>query len=244
MNDDQSVSIIIPAFNEQGNIDAAIDSVLKSVEGLTEDYEIIVIDDGSVDQTAAFAQKRAARNSRVKVFSNQGNQGFGYTFKRGVGLAAKEYVTIFPGDNDMSFDSLRDLIKERGAIDLVITHSVSGHRRSLLRRALSKTFVLVMNFLFGLNLKYYNGAFICRTRVLQSIPLESNSLAALAECIVRLIKSGYSYKSIAFEHTGRKSERSKAITLKSFISVGKTVFILMRDVYSKSQYKQKVSCLT
>jgi len=239
---DQSVSIIVPAYNEEGNIEAALASVLNAVSGRVEDYEIIVIDDGSLDQTAALVQKEAGKNPRIKVFSNAVNRGYGYSFRRGVSLAGKEYVTVFPGDNDMSADSLGDLINARTKAEVIITYSTTPHRRSLFRRLLSMAFVVMMNFLFGLKLKYYNGAFICKTQLLRSVAIQSEGLAVLAEGIVRLIKSGYTYQAIAFEHTGRKCDKSKALTLKSFLAVLNTILILIRDIYFHPEYKKKVSC--
>ncbi len=228
---DNSVSIIVPAFNEEGNIEGAIDSVVSAVEGQIADYEVIVIDDGSRDQTAALVKKRALKNPRIKIFSNDGNQGYGFSFKRGVSLAGKAYVTVFPGDNDMASCSLRDLIIARAKAEVIITYSVTSHRRSWFRRILSKTFVVIMNSLFGMKLKYFNGAFICETKVLRSVSIKSNSLAVLAESIVRLIKAGHSYHAIAFEHTGRMNDKSKAITIKSLAAVSKTIRILVQDIY-------------
>ena len=104
-------------------------------------------------------------------------------------------------------------------------------KRSLLRRMLSRMFVWGMNVVFLLKLKYYNGAFICRRELLQSIPIKSMGLAALAECIIRLLKAGKSYKAIYFEHTGRKHEKSKALNFKSLRTVIATVLFLIKDIY-------------
>ncbi len=238
----RSVTIIIPAYNEEGNIEGALESVVRAVSGLTPDYEIIVVDDGSRDRTAFLTGEKAKRNPQIKIVSNGENKGYGFAFRRGVSLAEKAYVTVFPGDNDMSADSLRDLIQAAGRVDVVTTHVRPNHNRSRLRRFLSRTFVRLMNFLFGLDLKYYTGAFICQTHCLRSITIKSDSLAVLAECMVRLIKSGYSYTSIPFVHTGRKSERSKALRLKSIWAVIRMISVLAYDVHFTPQYKQKRLC--
>lgn len=240
----RSVSVVIPAFNEEGNIQAAIDSVVAAVNPLVDLYQIIVIDDGSRDQTRAFALEKAKTNSRVLVLSNEGNKGFGYSFSRGVKLAEMEYVTVFPGDNDMAGESLAKLVSEIGDTDLVISYMSKTNKRSLFRRVVSKLFVFIMNTLFGLKLKYYNGAFICRTQVLKAVPLKSVGLATLAECLVRMITQGYSYKAIYFEHVGRKSNRSKAFNLKSILAVAETIGILIKDIYFTSPQPQKKLCST
>ncbi len=226
-----SVTVIIPAYREESNIEEAIDNAVSAVSSLTNDYEIIVIDDGSPDKTGDFARLKAETNPNIRVAVNAVNQGFGYSFARGVKMAAKEYVTVFPGDNDMAAQSLEELVASRGGADIVITYMRKTDKRSFLRRILSSFFVGVMNIIFMLNLKYYNGAFICRRQLLQSISIKSMGLAALAECIIRLLKSGRTYKAIYFEHSGRKHEKSKALTVKSFLAVVRTVLVLAKDVY-------------
>jgi len=225
------VTIVIPAFREEGNIEAAIDSALQAAGKASRDYEIIVIDDGSPDKTGDFARLKAQTNPNIRVAANAKNEGFGYSFARGVKMASKEFVTVFPGDNDMSAHSLLDLLEARGSADVVISYMQKTNKRSLVRRTISKIFVVVMNLLFGLKLKYYNGPFICRTSLLKAIPIKSTGLAALAECNVRLLKQGATWRAIYFEHTGRRHEKSKALNLKSFEAILKTIWILWRDIY-------------
>jgi glycosyltransferase involved in cell wall biosynthesis len=235
MND--SISVIIPAFREEGNIEAAIDNVVSVCESLTQNYEVIVIDDGSPDKTGEFARLRAEANSSVRVATNASNEGFGYSFARGVKMATKDFVTVFPGDNDMAADSLKDLLKARGSADLVISYMRKTNKRSFFRRAVSKCFVVLMNTLFGLHLKYYNGAFICRRELLQSVPIKSTGLAALAECIVRLLRKGVAWRAVDFDHVGRKHEKSKAFSFRSVKAVLITIGILIKDEYLTAHQK-------
>jgi glycosyltransferase involved in cell wall biosynthesis len=240
----RSVTVIIPAYNEEGNIAAAIQSVVQAVATRVSDFQVLVIDDGSQDATRERALEKAKLNRNVTVVSNDQNRGFGYSYARGVKLAEKEYVTVFPGDNDMAGNSLAKLIEEMGTTDLVISYMAKNNKRSLFRRIVSKTFVILMNGLFGLHLEYFNGAFIARTQVVQSIPIKSQGLAALAECLVRLIKSGHTYKAIYFEHTGRQNEHSKAFKFKSILAVAKTIVILIKDILLSGPLSPKNVCST
>lgn len=236
----KTLSVVIPAFNEEENIEAAICDVTAAISA-GGDYEIIVVDDGSTDRTALLARSQAVKNPNIKVLVNETNRGFGYSFKRGVAAATKDFVTGFPGDNDMSAGCLRQLLNQIGSEDLVISYMVSQGNRRLVRRLLSRGFVTLLNGLFGLNLAYYNGAFLCRRSLIQSLPIKSDGLGMVAECLVRLIKAGCRYKAIPFEHTGRKHQQSKALRLKSILSVLYTVSILLKDVYfTSSPVRQKI----
>src|ERR1700685_2548884 len=140
------VTIVIPAFREEGNIEAAIDNVQRVAQKAARDYEIIVVDDGSPDKTGDFARLKAQTDPNIRVVVNAANEGFGYSFARGVKMAGKEFITVFPGDNDMSALSLKDLLEARGSADLVISYMQKTNKRSFFRRFVSRIFVMLMNF--------------------------------------------------------------------------------------------------
>src|SRR3990172_3444347 len=98
---------------------------------------------------------------------------------------------------------------------------------------LSRFYVILLNIIFGLHLRYFNGLFICRTELLRSVPLTSDGLAIYSEAKIRLLKRGASVCEIPFEHTGRKYGKSKAVTLKSFYDTIRTVFMLVIDIYTE-----------
>ena len=230
----KSLSIVIPAFNEERNITVAIVSVTEAIRDCVDDYEIIVVNDGSGDRTGEIAEDLKAKDTRLRVLHNIKNMGFGYSYRTGMTLACKDYIGIFPGDNDMSALVLRDLIAAIGQADLITSYMATMRNRSFLRRLLSRSFVFVLNQLFGLKMKYFNGSFICRLSLLRSIHLRSNGLTVIAEALIKLLKMGYSYQEICLEHTGRKQEKSKALTVRSFKETIMFLFFLIKDIYFES----------
>lgn len=91
--DGMTLSIVIPAFNEEGAVQHTIDDVRREMDATGVPYEIIVIDDGSEDRTLDIA-----RAAGVIVDSNQVNTGYGASLKRGIRLAQYEYVAILDAD--------------------------------------------------------------------------------------------------------------------------------------------------
>ena len=225
----KSLTIIIGAYDEESNIKAAINSVVNSMSGLVRDYEILVVDDGSKDSTSAVVKKIAANNHHIRLLQNSTNLGLGVSFRNALKVATKNYVTVFPGDNDMAGSSLRELVLRLDQADLITAYMINPHHRSFARRILSRLFVLFVNTLFNVHLKYYNGPFISKLSLIQKLPLKTTGLTIFAEMKIRLLKSGAQYEEIPFEHQGRKHERSKAISMKSIISTLNTLIILIRD---------------
>jgi len=225
------VSVIIAAYNEEENIGNAVDSVYAALKNLISDYEIVIIDDGSTDDTRKIIAVLSKSDKKIKIITHSQNMGFGSAIQDGIKRATKKYITGFPGDNDMSTYSFRELIKARKSADLIISYMANPGSRPLLRRIASRFFVIMMNILFGLNLKYFNGYLVTRTKLVKSLPLHSNGLAIFAEIIVRLIKKGVSYKEVPFIHKERKTHKSKALSINSVTQTLATIGALVKDIY-------------
>lgn len=229
-----SVSIVIPAFNEELVIGESIATVTKLVQKLIDDFEIVVVNDGSRDKTAETVRVIAKKNKRVKLFQHEKNEGLGKTFRDGIQFSTKKYVTGYPADNDQSPMVLADLIRNRKKADLVSSYVTNANTRTPVRRFISWLFIAVMNTLFGLDLKYYNGYFICRRDLLHTVPLISKGFTIFAEIKVKLIKRGVTFTEIPYETRPRSFGVSKALRIRNIIQ---TIFFiphLYKDIYLNS----------
>lgn len=221
-----SLSIIIPAFNEEKNIRGAIQTAETVAEEGIFDYEILVFNDGSQDQTGIFADREAQRNPKIRVIHNQGNKGFGYNFRKGVEMARCDYLTIHPGDNEHPADTVRNLFAQVGRADLVLAYNSRPEVRPWSRRLCSSIFSYLLNFLFCLRIRYYNGPNIIRREMLRRVPMTTNSFAYMAEIVIQLVKSGADYIETGFFVNGREHGNTKAFKLSNLIQVMLTVLKL------------------
>ncbi len=212
-------------------MDLALSNVLRSLEGLVTDVEIIVIDDGSCDNTRAIAGQWALKDKRISCVRNETNQGYGYSYLRGVSLAAKDHVGVYTADNDMSWESFRELVKQIGQADILSSYMCNTNEREWPRRILSRMFVMIINGVFNIRLKYVNGPFIARRNILQALTVRSRGLTVLAECKVKLMRQGYSCMEIPFKYVPRQGGQSSALSFKSIKAVVKAVSLLFWDVY-------------
>jgi glycosyltransferase involved in cell wall biosynthesis len=225
-----TLSVIIPALNEEGNLEAAVRSVLAAIGTRFEEYELLVFDDGSTDRTGEIADRLAKENDRIRVIHNGTNKGFGYNYTRGVQLARMEYVTLFPGDNEIPLEAIRTILLAVGAADIVIPYISTPEVRPWSRRVVSIGFVVLLNVLFGLRLRYYNGPCIHRRVRLQAVPMRTHGFAYMASILVRLIRSGCTYVEVPMPLQARQHGRTKAFRLKNIISVLGTLAELFWEV--------------
>ncbi len=233
----RSVTVIIPALNEEKNLSAAVATVLEAVGRGFQDYELLVFDDGSTDRTGQIADELAARNSRIRVIHNPRNMGFGYNYLRGVQLARMDYVAMFPGDNEIPGKAVQTVLEAVGSADIVIPHAVNPEVRGWSRRMISRCFVLLINGLFGLRLRYYNGPCVLRRTLLQSVPMKTHGFAYMASILVRLIRSGHTYVEVGIPLQPREHGRSKAFRVKNIVSVVSTLAELFWDVRVRGRRK-------
>lgn len=225
----RSITVIVPALNEEGNIVGTITSITPVLEKNFDDYEIFLFDDGSTDRTGPLADELASKNKKIRVIHNKTPLGLGYNYKRGVKEATKDYVIMIPGDNEITGDSYETMFKAAGQKDIVIPYTVNSEIRPLGRQILSKAYTMVMNLISGFNVKYYNGTVVHKREIIQSVPIETDSFAYQAEALIRLIKTGKTYVETPMYIVDRAHGKSKALKMKNVIRVSKSVFKLFYE---------------
>lgn len=225
-----SVSVIIPAFNEEENIQKTMELVGTLVRQTIKNFEIVVVNDGSTDRTGEIVAAAAKRNRLVRLVNHKTNEGLGKALRDGFGAAAKTYVTGYPADNDQSSRILIDLIRNRRKADLVSSYVTNLYTRPLVRRLISVFFVSLMNSIFHLHLNYYNGYFICRRNLLEKINITSLGFTIFAEIKVKLIKKGVTFVELPYETAPRLKGKSNALRLKNIVQTILFIPRLLKDI--------------
>lgn len=150
-----SITYVVPAYNEEGSIVEALQRLSAVAISDSRDYEIILVSDGSTDETANLARK--SNLSKLRVCEYPINRGKGYALRYGFERATKDYVAFLDGDLDLSpqvMPGYLDLLDEQLA-DFIIgskLHPLSRVNYPLRRRILSRTFNLITRVVTGLKI--------------------------------------------------------------------------------------------
>lgn len=225
-----SLTIIVPALNEEKNIGAVCRDVSRVADQHLADYEILVVDDASKDQTSQVVWSIHEDNKRVRLVRNETTQGLGGAYRVGLREARCRYAMLVPGDNQIVADSLADIFKEVGKADVLVCYIKNQGVRPPWRHAISLLFTAILNFLFRLNLRYYNGTTVLETELARQVVPATSGYAYMAVMLVYLLKGGLSYKQVGFTLQERTYGRTKAFHLKNILSVLKTVLRLFWKV--------------
>jgi len=142
------ISIVIPAYNEEKVIGGTLDEVSEYLEGRGLDYEIILVSDGSTDNTEKIALSKSELNKRIKVLLNERNMGKGFSVKKGC-LAASGNVIVFT-DSDLSYsisevEKPLKMIRSKAADVAIGSRTVSGARIVVHTSQLRKVMSLIFN---------------------------------------------------------------------------------------------------
>lgn len=226
---DRSLAVIMPALNEEGNLAGAVAAVRSVLGPRSQPYEILIFDDGSTDSTGAIADSLARAHREIRVVHHEQPRGLGYCYRRGAELATYEHIVMVPGDNEVPAQSLAALVAEVGAADIVVAYFTNTWIRLRGRQLLSRAFTGLVNTVFGLNLRYFNGPCIHRRVLAQSAMPNTSGFAYMAVLLVRLVTSGYRYKEVGVELGPRDSGRSKAFRFKNIASVGLSLATLLME---------------
>jgi glycosyltransferase involved in cell wall biosynthesis len=155
----RSISIVIPAFNEESRLPATLDKVIAWLRARSfRAVEVLVVDDGSRDQTAAVAQIAAQKFPEIRVLRNPGNRGKGYSVKHGMLQAANEWVLFSDADLSAPIEELDKLLaavdKHNAAVAIgsrALDRSLIGVHQSVFREYAGRFFNLLMRLATGLN---------------------------------------------------------------------------------------------
>ncbi len=223
-----SLSIVLPAYNEEQVIGQTVSDVLAVVQTWTQDFEVIVVDDGSKDQTAAIVSTLMLRDSRVRLVRHEINRGYGAALVSGFAAATKEYTFFMDSDGQFDIRDLATFFPFLNAYNAVIGYRMQ-RQDTLLRKLNAWGWKQAVGLVLGVRVRDLDCAFkLFPTEFLHAHPLETRGAMINAELLYRAKMAGCTYKEVGVHHLPRRAGQATGAKLTVIIRAFKELFVAAR----------------
>ncbi len=217
-----SMSAFFPAYNDEGSIAEMVNRTLALLPRFADDFEVIVVNDGSRDHTAAILDDLAKRHSRVRIIHHPRNRGYGGALRTGFAAATKDLVFYTDGDGQYDVNELEKLVPLMTK-DVDVVNGFKIKRSDSKRRVLlGGVYKLLARMLFHLPIRDVDCDFrLMRRQAIQGIDLVSTSGVVCTEMVYKLHRAGCRFTETPVNHFPRLHGQSQFFTLRR---VGKTAW--------------------
>ena len=201
-----TISLVIPMFNEEANIQHAIEYATDALSQHASEYEIVIVDDASTDQSPELVRRATTGNPRVRLIQHDFNQKLGASLKSGFAAARHELVLYMDADLPFDPDVLGRAIR---AMNVTRADVISGYRFDRTTEGLKRTiYSIVYNWmirvLFGISVRDVNFSFkLMKREVIDAVGLRSEGSLIDAELIVKARNRGFVIQQIGLDYFPR-----------------------------------------
>jgi glycosyltransferase involved in cell wall biosynthesis len=197
------LSIVLPAFDEEANIAEAVARAQAAAERLCGEHEVIVVDDGSRDRTAAIVEELGAADPRIRLLRHPRNLGYGEAVRSGLRAARLDLVFLTDADNQFDLGELERFLPWIDRVDVVAGYRVN-RQDPLFRRVNAKAWNALVRMLFYVPVRDIDCAFkLFRRSVFDAVDLQSVGAMVSTELMVTVGRSGASVVELGVRHYPR-----------------------------------------
>jgi glycosyltransferase involved in cell wall biosynthesis len=211
------LSIVLPAYNEEANIERMVVRSTEVASRHCTDHEVIVVDDGSSDTTASIVDKLAADDPRIRLVRHAVNQGYGGALKSGFLAAKMDLVFFTDSDNQFDLDELAVFIDLIQSVDVVAGYRIK-RMDPFFRRLNARAWNYLVRALFYVPVRDIDCAFkLFRREVFDGLELTSVGAMVNTELMVKLGRSGYRVVEVGVNHFPRTAGKPQGASIKVII---------------------------
>ena len=235
MNIINSLSIIIPLYNDSYNVNKIIDQTLSLLKKIKIKYEIILVDDLCPQQSGKLAFEYCKKIKNIKVIFNNNNLGYGGAIKKGIINSKNKWLFIVDGDGQYDVSNLLKLLKRAKKNNLVITYR-KPNSNNFIRIFISFFYTLLLNFLFKTKIKdFSSGCRLIDKKIFNQFKINTNGPFFGAELILKAKYYNFLIKEVPIKHNLRKSGDGSIVNFENIFKTLKEIFYLYRDINAKNK---------
>jgi glycosyltransferase involved in cell wall biosynthesis len=227
------ISVFLPSHNEEGNVERVVKAYLAELPRVSDNYEVIVVDDGSSDRTGEIADRLAAEDSHIKVVHHHVNRGYGGAVTSGIKAATQPYVLLSDGDGQFDPADLERLTPLVPQYDVVVGRRT---RRAdpLMRRINGKAWTMLVRGVLGITISDIDCGFkLFKREMLEGMDLRANGAMISTELMARVQGRGAKVAEVDVRHLPRVAGEQSGANLKVVTKAFKELFALYRELKSQ-----------
>ncbi len=225
-----SLTVFFPCYNEEANVERVTRAAMEATEKVTNDYEVIIVNDGSKDRTGEIADRLASEHPNVRAVHNNPNLGYGGALQRGFREATKEHVFYTDGDGQFDFEEIPKLLPLLKDYDIVSAYRLD-RKDSLLRKFNAFGWTTLVNLVFRLWLRDIDCAFkIFPRKLFDEIEMKSMGALIDTEILARAKNRGYRIGQIGVHHYPREAGEQTGANLKVILRAFRELFRLRKEI--------------
>jgi len=225
-----SISVFFPCYNEQENVGRTVEKAIMVLEKLNADFDVIIVDDGSSDDTGRIADEIAGQNDRVKVVHHRTNLGYGAALQSGFKAATKELVFYTDGDGQFDINEMPPLLRMMEQYDIVSCYRLN-RQDNLIRKINGWCWTKLICLLFGMKIRDIDCAFkLYKREIFDNIKVVSTGALIDAEILARAVRKGYRVTQQGIHHYPRTAGAQTGANLRVILRAFKELLRLRSQI--------------
>jgi len=224
----QSLSVVLPAHNEEANITETVSQAISVLQQWVQEFEIVVVNDGSIDETGFLLASLQQQDARVRVVTHPVNQGYGAALVSGFEAAEKELVFFMDSDGQFDISDIQRFFPYIRNYDAVIGYR-EKRRDSWMRKLNAWGWKMLVGFILGVHVrdvdcafKLYHADFLHRHR------LETRGAMINAEMLYKLKRDGGTIKEIGVQHLPRRAGQATGANINVILRAFRELWVYAR----------------
>lgn len=227
------LSICMPAYNEQDNIEKTVRDSFKSLADLNLDGEVVVTDDCSQDNTGEILETLQSEFSRLVVITHKDkNEGYGRALRDAIAASRGDLVVTIDSDGQFDIFELRKLmLKLDSGIDMVVGFR-DRKKDSFIKVFADRVLNLMVRIMFGVKVRDTNCAYkLIRGELIRSLRIETNGFQTPTEILLKLYYRGVKFSQVSVTHRKREGGQSSLKFFKTAWNFTCYLFYMKKKVY-------------
>ncbi|MCX6355724.1 MAG: glycosyltransferase family 2 protein [Candidatus Aureabacteria bacterium] len=233
-----SISMVLPMFNEKDYVTRTVALAIRTLDTITDDYEIIIVDDASTDGCGDIADRMSRDNRKIKVLHHKVNSKLGATLRTGFAAAQKNLVVYSDMDLPFDFEEIKKALRVMDLTDCDIV-TVYRHDRTsegLLRAVYSAGYNMLIRIMFGVRVRDINFSFkLFKRKILESMQLRSNGSFIDAELIIRAIRADHHVSQFGIDYFPRSRGTSTLSSPGIILTIFKEMISFRIRLFTRSK---------